>query len=175
MNTRMQTAEFVAPSSSTASLASRALSALTATHGGVASLVLRLTLGLVIFPHGAQKLLGWFGGYGFSATMSFLTQNAGLPAPVALLVIFIEFFGSLALIVGAFSRAAALGIIAVMVGAIATVHLPNGFFMNWSGAQPGEGFEYHLLVIGIALAIILRGSGVLSIDQILSRRVARAK
>jgi putative oxidoreductase len=174
MNTRTHTAEFTAPSASTASLATRALGALTATHGGVASLVLRLTLGLVMFPHGAQKMLGWFGGHGFSATTSFLTQGAGLPAPVALLVILIEFFGSLALILGAFSRAAALGIIAVMVGAVATVHLPNGFFMNWSGAQAGEGFEYHLLVIGIALAVVLRGSGTFSIDRILSRRARRA-
>ncbi len=173
MSTRTHTAEFPAPSTSTTSLATRALGALTVTHGGVASLVLRLTLGLVMFPHGAQKLFGWFGGYGFSATTSFLTQTAGLPAPVALLVILIEFFGSLALILGAFSRAAALGIITVMVGAVATVHLPNGFFMNWSGAQAGEGFEYHLLVIGIAMAIILRGSGTFSIDRILSRWAGR--
>jgi putative oxidoreductase len=174
MNARSHAAEFTGPSTSATSLATRALGALTATHGGVASLLLRLTLGLVMFPHGAQKMLGWFGGHGFSATTSFLTQGAGLPAPVALLVIFIEFFGSLALIAGVFSRAAALGIIAVMTGAIATVHLPNGFFMNWSGAQAGEGFEFHLLAIGIALAVILRGSGALSIDRVLARRAGHA-
>lgn len=170
MNTRVQPAEILVPVSPGAALATRALHALTATRGGVSSLVLRVTLGLVMFPHGAQKLLGWFGGYGYGATTSFLTQSAGLPGPIAFLVIMIEFFGSLALIAGAFSRAAALGVIAVMVGAVLTVHLPNGFFMNWSGAQAGEGFEYHLLAIGIALAIVIRGSGSLSVDRILSRR-----
>jgi putative oxidoreductase len=101
--------------------------------------------------------------------MSFLTQNAGLPAGLALLVIIAEFFGSLALILGLFSRAAAVGIAAVMVGAIATVHLPNGFFMNWTGQQAGEGFEYHLLVIGMALAILIQGSGRYSLDRQLAR------
>jgi putative oxidoreductase len=115
-------------------------------------------------------LLGWFGGGGFAATMNGLTQHAGLPAPVAFMVIVIEFFGSLALILGLFSRAAALGIAAVMVGAIATVHVANGFFMNWSGAQAGEGFEFHLLAIGIALAVMLAGSGAFSLDRALFAR-----
>jgi putative oxidoreductase len=101
--------------------------------------------------------------------MGFLTQTAGLPAPLAALVIVAEFFGSIALILGLFSRAAAVGIISVMVGAILTVHLPNGFFMNWTGQQAGEGFEYHLLVIGMALSILIQGSGRLSLDRILAR------
>jgi putative oxidoreductase len=167
MNTRLATQELLAPA--TPNIASRALRALTATSGGISPTVLRLALGLVMFPHGAQKLLGWFGGFGFSATMSFLTQNAGLPAGLALLVIIAEFFGSLALILGLFSRAAAVGIAAVMVGAIATVHLPNGFFMNWTGQQAGEGFEYHLLVIGMVLAILIQGSGRYSLDRQLAR------
>jgi putative oxidoreductase len=154
-----------------ASLATRAWRALITTHGGVESLVLRLVLGVVMFPHGAQKMLGWFGGYGFSGTVAGFTQ-AGLPAAIATLVIFIEFFGSLALVLGAFSRAAALGIIAVMVGAVTTVHLPNGFFMNWTGAQAGEGFEYHLLATAIAAAILIAGSGPLSLDRVLARRLA---
>lgn len=134
------------------------------------NLLLRLTLGAVIFPHGAQKLLGWFGGYGFSGTMGFLTGQAHLPAPIAFLVIFAEFFGSLALIVGLLSRVAAFGIGAVMVGAIATVHVGNGFFMNWSGQQPGEGFEYHLLVLSIAIAVIIRGGGKASLDRSIVQR-----
>ena len=169
MATRHETAGALAPSTLGASSLSRAVRAITATTAEITPAVLRLVLGLVMFPHGAQKLLGWFGGYGFSGTMGFLTQQAGLPTPIALLVIVIEFFGSLALILGAFSRAAALGVIAVMVGAVMTVHLPNGFFMNWSGAQPGEGFEYHLLAIAIALAIVIKGSGAFSIDRRLSR------
>lgn len=167
MNTRLGTQEMLAPS--TSGVASRAVHALTTTHAGIAGTVLRVTLGLVMFPHGAQKLLGWFGGYGFEGTMGFLTGNVGLPTPLAALVIVAEFFGSIALVLGLFSRAAVVGIISVMIGAIVTTHLPNGFFMNWTGQQAGEGFEYHLLVIGMALAILIQGSGRLSVDRILAR------
>ncbi len=148
----------------------RALHALTATDAGIAVTLLRLTLGLVMFPHGAQKMLGWFGGAGLTGTVDILSTHAGLPVPLVVLVIIAEFYGSIALILGAFTRVAALGIAAVMVGAIVTVHLPNGFFMNWTGAQAGEGFEYHLLAIGIALALALKGGGVFSAD----RRIAAA-
>lgn len=130
-------------------------------------LIVRLALGIAIFPHGAQKLLGWFGGAGFSATMKGMT-GMGLPAALVALVIFCEFFGALALIFGCLGRLGALGILAVMVGAIFTVHLPNGFFMNWMGTQKGEGFEYHILAIGIALAVLVKGSGSLSIDRAMS-------
>jgi putative oxidoreductase len=135
------------------------------TDGDVTSLVLRLTLAAVIFPHGAQKLLGWFGGYGLSGTMGFFTEQVGLPGLLAFLVIFIEFFGAVALAAGVLGRAAAAGIASVMVGAVLTTHLPYGFFMNWSGAQGGEGFEFHLLAIGIALALVLKGSGAASVDR----------
>ncbi len=168
MNTRLATTQDLA-SHETHSLAARALHALTATHAGVAATALRVTLGLVMFPHGAQNLLGWFGGYGFSGTMGFLTGPIGLPTPLAALVIVAEFFGSIALVLGLFSRAAAVGIISVMIGAIVTTHLPNGFFMNWTGQQAGEGFEYHLLVIGMAVAILIQGSGRYSLDRILAR------
>jgi putative oxidoreductase len=131
--------------------------------------VLRLTLAVVMFPHGAQKLLGWFGGYGFEGTMGFLTGGIGLPVVLAALVIGIEFFAPIALAVGFLSRAAALGIAAVMMGAVVTTHLPFGFFMNWSGAQGGEGFEFHLLVLGMAAALMIRGSGALSVDRWLGR------
>jgi len=168
MNTRLATNQDLAIHE-THGLAARALHALTATRTGLSATVLRVTLGAVMFPHGAQKVLGWFGGYGVSGTMGFLTGHVGLPAPVAALVLVAEFFGSIALILGLFSRAAAVGIISVMIGAIVTTHLPNGFFMNWTGQQAGEGFEYHLLVIGMALAIIIQGSGRYSLDRQLAR------
>lgn len=132
-------------------------------------LFLRLVLAVVMFPHGAQKVLGWWGGHGFDGTMGFLTGTVGLPWLVALLVIAIEFLGPLALAIGALTRLAALGMVAVMVGAIATVHASHGFFMNWSGAQQGEGFEYHLLVIGIALALLSGGAGRFSLDHRFAR------
>jgi putative oxidoreductase len=139
-----------------------------ATTDDPAALVLRVALGLVMFPHGAQKLLGWFGGYGFAGTVGgFASMH--IPPAVTVLVIAIEFLGSIALIAGVLGRAAALGVIAVMAGAVSMVHLPNGFFMNWSGQQAGEGFEYHLLVIAMAVAVMIRGSGALSVDRALSR------
>jgi putative oxidoreductase len=143
---------------------------LTQTEDAVAPTILRLALGLVMFPHGAQKALGWFGGYGFDGTMGFFTHTVGLPWIVGALVIAIELFGSVALIVGAGARLAALGVAAVMTGAVITSHLSNGFFMNWYGAQDGEGFEYHILAIGLALAIVVAGAGKASVDRWLSRR-----
>jgi putative oxidoreductase len=134
--------------------------------------ILRLSLALVLFPHGAQKLLGWFGGYGWSGTMGFLTGTIGLPAPLAALVILIEALGPLFLLLGLLTRPVALGVIAIMIGAIATVHAPNGFFMNWSGAQAGEGFEYHLLVIAMALVLLVSGGGAFSADARLARRAS---
>lgn len=134
-----------------------------------AALILRLTLALVIFPHGAQKVLGWFGGYGFSGTLNFFTETMGLPAVLAVLVIFGEFLAPIGLAIGALARPAAAGLIPIMLGAIFTVHAQHGFFMNWYGSQQGEGFEYHLLVIGIALAIVLRGAGALSVDAKLAK------
>ena len=131
--------------------------------------ILRLILGIVFFAHGAQKMLGWFGGYGFTGTMGFFTQKMGIPAPLAFLAICAEFFGGLGLIVGLLSRIAAFGIICNMLVAIATVHHVNGFFMNWSGQQKGEGFEYHLLAIAMGLTILIKGAGALSVDRILSK------
>jgi putative oxidoreductase len=141
------------------------------TDDDVGMMIVRLALGIVMFPHGAQKLLGWFGGGGFSGTMQGMTQM-GLPAVVVFLVIIAEFFGSLSLLTGFLGRIGAFGVLCVMLGAIFLVHLPHGFFMNWSGSQKGEGFEYHLLAIGIALAIIVKGSGALSIDRSMSEKGA---
>ena len=144
------------------------VTALTRTDRDGTALLLRLTLALVILPHGAQKLLGWFGGSGFDGTMSFLTGMMGLPAALAILVILVESVGALALAVGFLGRLAAVGIGAVMIGAVATTHWTHGFFMNWSGTQAGEGFEFHLLALGIALAVAIRGSGALSVDRVLT-------
>jgi putative oxidoreductase len=126
----------------------------------------RLMLSIVFLPHGSQKLLGLFGGHGFAATMKSFTSS-GMPAIFAFLVIMAESLGALALLFGLFGRFMAFGIGLVMLGAIFLVHLPNGFFMNWFGTQKGEGFEYHLLAIGLALLIMLNGSGKFSLDRLL--------
>ena len=129
----------------------------------------RVMLGCVMFPHGAQKLLGWFGGFGFTDTMTYFTQTAGLPWVVAFLIIMGESFGSLGLILGFFTRLSAFGLICIMLGAIITVHIPNGFFMNWFGKQAGEGFEYHLLVIGISIPLLINGGGKYSVDGLINK------
>ena len=132
--------------------------------------VIRVVLGVVMFAHGAQKALGWFGGHGPSGTIGFFDQALGVPAVLTLLVIAAEFLGGLGLIVGALGRIAAAGVIAVMLGAVGLVHLENGFFMDWTGQQAGQGFEFHLLVIAMAVAVALRGSGALSVDRVLLKR-----
>lgn len=131
--------------------------------------VLRLALGLVFVAHGAQKVLGWFGGYGFSATMGAFTHGMGIPAPLAFLAICAEFFGGLGLLVGLLGRIAALGIVTNMIVAVLMVHGHIGFFMNWAGTQKGEGIEYHLLAIALGLAVLIKGSGAFSVDRLLSR------
>ena len=150
----------------------KTLQTLFKTDSALSTLLLRLTLGLVFFPHGAQKALGWFGGYGFAGTMGFFTGTMHIPALFAFLAIAAEFAGSIGLILGLGTRIAALGIASTMVVAIATVHAQFGFFVNWAGTQKGEGIEYHLLAIGIALALILRGGGKWSIDSAISRSLA---
>lgn len=150
----------------------KAISALVQTEPNAAALIARLTLALVILPHGLQKTLGLFGGYGFSGTMAYFTGTAGLPALLAFLVIMAESVGALSIALGFLTRFCAASIAIVMVGAIHMVHWNNGFFMNWYGTQPGEGFEYHLLVIGLALSLIVSGAGSLSIDQKLGRKTA---
>ena len=131
-------------------------------------LVLRLVLGSVFFAHGAQKMLGWFGGDGFTGTMGFFTQQMGIPAPLAVLAIAAEFFGGMGLILGFLTRIAAFGIGVNMLVAIMAVHRGVGFFMDWAGTQKGEGYEYHLLVLAIAAFLIIRGAGAFSVDRVLS-------
>ena len=135
-----------------------------ATDDNTATAILRLVLGVVFFAHGAQKMLGWFGGFGFSGTMGYLTAMH-IPAPLASLAIAAEFFGGLGLILGFLTRIAALGIATNMVVAIATVHSAFGFFMNWAGTQKGEGFEYHLLVLSMTAFLMIRGAGAFSVDR----------
>lgn len=139
------------------------------TDENASSLILRLVLGAVFFAHGAQKMLGWFGGAGFSATLDGMSKM-GLPVAVVALVIFAEFFGALGLLTGLLTRVAAFGILCVMLGAVFMVHLPNGFFMNWFGNQKGEGIEYHLLAIAICLALMILGGGRASIDRSMSEK-----
>jgi putative oxidoreductase len=131
--------------------------------------IARWTLGLVMFPHGAQKLLGFFGGYGYSATMEALTTQMDLPGFVAFSVIMIEFFGSISLILGFFSRFWAIALAGMFTGIIITTQLEHGFFMNWFGNQAGEGYEFSLLVIGLALSILVNGSGKFSMDNLISK------
>jgi len=138
------------------------------TDNDPAALIMRLVLGLVFFPHGAQKVLGWWGGYGASATIQGFAKM-GLPPWLTVLVMAAEFGGSLLLIVGFLTRFAAFSIGAVMAAALLMVHAKVGFFMNWSGAQKGEGFEYHILALGLAIALMIKGGGALSIDHSLSR------
>lgn len=139
------------------------------TDDSISTFLVRLTLALIMLPHGAQKLLGWFGGFGFDATMGFFTGQMGLPWVIAFLVIIGESFGSLALLAGFFTRFAAASLGVIMIGAIALVHWPHGFFMNWFGKQAGEGFEYHLLVLGISAALVVSGGGRWAMDTLLAR------
>jgi putative oxidoreductase len=144
------------------------LSKLIRTDNDVPTAVLRLVLGAIFFAHGAQKMLGWFGGYGFTGAMGFFTGVLHIPAIFAFLAIAAEFFGGLGLIFGFLTRIAAFGILSNMVVAIAMVHSQFGFFMNWTGAQKGEGYEYHLLVLATTVLLIIRGAGAASVDRLLS-------
>ena len=141
---------------------------LVATDNDAGTALLRLVLGVIFFAHGAQKMLGWFGGYGFTGTMGFFTNVMHIPALFAFLAIAAEFFGGLGLILGFLTRIAALGIFTNMAVAIALVHHQFGFFMNWTGAQKGEGYEYHLLVLALTVFLMIRGAGAASIDRLLS-------
>ena len=139
------------------------------TEADLGALVTRLALGVVMFPHGAQKVLGWWGGHGLSGTLETFTTKMGIPLPLALAAIGAEFLGALGLVVGLGTRVAAFGIGVTMTVA-ATMHAGNGFFMNWFGQREGEGFEYHLLAIGMAAALVIRGAGALSLDRLLASK-----
>ncbi len=136
----------------------------------LSGLVLRLTLGSVLLPHGCQLLLGWFGGYGFTASMNYFVQTEGLPWLVAFAVILLQFFGSIAILLGIGGRFFGLAMTGLFAGMIVTSHWSHGLFMNWSGTQAGEGFEYHLLAIGLSLVLMIKGSGAWSVDALLSKK-----
>jgi putative oxidoreductase len=136
------------------------------TNNDWTGLALRLGIAIVLFPHGAQKLLGWFGGYGFAGTMQFFTGTVGLPWFIGFLVILLEFFGSLLLLAGLGSRIIAAAMIILFIGIVFASHVQNGFFMNWFGNQKGEGYEYFLLLIGLCAALLFNGSGKLSVDKL---------
>jgi putative oxidoreductase len=153
-----------------------ALTKIMATTRDSAATVARLTLGLVLFPHGAQHDLGWFGGYGFSGTFQWMTSTLGFPAPLAVLGLLVELVAPVLLLVGFGGRATALAVVAFMATAAST-HVSNGFFMNWFGqhAAGQEGFEYHLLALGLATVVAIRGMGAVSLDRALfARRVTSA-
>lgn len=147
------------------------LSKMIETKNDILPLILRITLGFVIFPHGAQKLFGWFGGQGFNGMMQWFTETMGIPYGLAFLVIMAESLGAIALIAGLFSRVMAFGIGASLAGAAVMVQAQNGFFMNWFGNQQGEGIEYSLLVIAISIALMIRGGGAYSLDYLFQQKL----
>ena len=144
--------------------------AVLSTRAELAPALARLALGLVMLPHGAQKTVGWFGGYGFTGTMQWFTETMHIPWIFGFAAIVAETLGAIALIAGFGSRLAALAVGAVFVTAVATIHVRFGFFMNWDGNQAGEGIEYFFLGLTLVAIVALRGGGAWSVDRWLSRR-----
>ncbi len=150
------------------------LQKLISTENDAATAIVRLALGVVFFVHGAQKLLGWFGGYGFKGTMGYFTGVMHIPEFFAFLAVAAEFFGGLGLLLGLLSRIAAFGIAVNMIVAVALVHHHFGFFMNWTGTQGGEGYEFHLLAVVMALLVMVRGAGAVSFDRQFGAELAQS-
>lgn len=144
--------------------------ALLRTDNNMGSIFLRLALGIVMFPHGAQKVLGLFGGPGYEKTVEMFTTKMHFPVYAVILLMITEFVGSLCLITGLFTRVFALAIGISMAICAYGNHIQNGFFMNWMGNQKGEGFEFHILVAGIALALAVKGGGAFSIDKMIAKK-----
>ena len=135
---------------------------------------LRFIAALVIFPHGAQKLLGWFGGYGVTGTLGFFSQM-GIPPFLGMLDILAESVGAILLAAGLLTRLSAFGTAVTMIVAVLTVHISNGFFMNWSGQAAGEGFEYHILYLAIVLVLLVKGGGAYSLDKLIALKAEKKK
>ena len=148
------------------------IESLTSTNADWVVGIIRIVLGIIFFAHGAQKMLGWYGGPGLASSMRTFTEHLHLPSTLAFLVIAGELFSGIGLIVGLFSRIAALVIAITMVGAIATVHFRFGLFLNWFGTQKGHGIEYHLLAIALALVVVVKGAGALSVDRLVYEHVS---
>lgn len=169
-STTLTPSRSAAPVSASRSRWARFAQAFFGTPDDATGLVLRLGLALAMFPHGAQKVLGWFGGYGFEATVGFFTQS-GMPLVLALAVIAAEFLGPIALVAGFFTRWSAFGIGAVMTGAALMMHAQHGFFMNWMGNQKGEGLEYFILAVTLSAALMIKGGGKWAADRAIARRL----
>jgi putative oxidoreductase len=148
------------------------IESLTSTQADWVVGIARIVLGIIFFGHGAQKMLGWYGGSGLTSSMRTFTEHLHLPSTLAFLVIAGELFSGIGLIVGLFSRIAALVIVLTMIGAIATVHYQFGLFVNWFGTQEGHGIEYHLLAIALALIVVVQGSGAFSLDRLVHEHVS---
>lgn len=146
---------------------------LTGTHTDWVVGIARIVLGVIFFGHGAQKTLGWYGGQGLASSMRTFSEHLHLPSILAFLVIAGEFFSGIGLIVGLFSRIAALIIVLTMIGAIAMVHLRFGLFLDWFGSRKGHGIEYHLLVIALGLVVVVKGAGAFSLDGFVHEHVSQ--
>lgn len=140
------------------------------TENDLSAFLLRLTLALVLFPHGAQKVLGWFGGQGLGPTLQHFQGDLGIPLLFGIVAIAAEFLGSISLLIGFLTRVVAFVVAVEMIVAVYLLHLDFGFFMNWMGEQKGEGFAYHILILGMCLALMLKGGGIWSIDRVLNAR-----
>ncbi len=133
----------------------------------VALFLLRIILGVVFFAHGAQKVFGWFGGYGLSGTVGYFKNVVHVPTLLAYLGPFVEFVGGIALLIGVFTKFAALGIFIMMLVATLKVHLPMGFFLSGKGDGKGQGYEFSLTLAVISLVLVLLGGGFYSIDHLI--------
>jgi putative oxidoreductase len=136
-----------------------------------AAAIARVALGAILFPHGAQHALGWFGGYGFSGTLGWMTGTLGFPAPLAALGIVTELVAPVLMVLGLGGRLTAAALMVHMAFA-SSPHWSTGFFMNWFGTHAAgvEGFEYHLLAVALAAVVVVKGMGSLSFDRALFRR-----
>ena len=133
--------------------------------------ILRIVLGIVMLGHGLQKTFGWFEGFGWTNTIKYFTQQVGLPSFLGAIIILIESLGAVLLIIGLAGRINAALMFIVIAGAFFVDHLPNGFFMNWYGTHKGEGYEFDILFWGIAIVIIIKGSGKWSVDKWLQKQL----
>src|SRR5579864_969152 len=149
------------------------IGSLTGTHADWVVAIARVVLGVVFFAHGAQKMLGWYGGPGLANTMRAFTEHLHLPSTLAYFVIGGEFVSGIGLVAGLFTRVAALFVVLTMLGAIATVHFRFGLFMDWFGGQKGHGIEYHLLAIALALVVVVKGGGAFSLDGLVHQHASR--
>jgi putative oxidoreductase len=170
VNSRALARESNFPSVSSSRHGAKLVRALVATDSHYAPTIARLVLGAAILPHGAQKLLGWFGGYGFTGTMNWFTDTMHIPWIFGFAAIMAETVGGIALLVGFASRFAALGVGAIFAVAMVTLHAQHGFFMNWFGNQKGEGWEYFLLGLALVAIVVIHGGGAASVDRLLARR-----